>query len=55
MLSVASHWKATIQIYSLKNFQNIKKFIAFSLPKNAMSRFGSLGPLGIKIQTLWLV
>jgi hypothetical protein len=30
MLRVASHWKATIHIYSLKRFQKIQKFIAFT-------------------------
>jgi hypothetical protein len=25
----ASHWKATIHIYSLKKFQKIQEFIAF--------------------------
>jgi hypothetical protein len=27
---VASHWKATTHIYSLKEFQKIQKFIAFT-------------------------
>jgi hypothetical protein len=30
MLRVASHWKAIIHIYSLKKFQKIQKFIAFT-------------------------
>jgi hypothetical protein len=41
-----SHWKATIHIYNLKKSQKIQKFIA--LPKNEKSRFGFLGPLGVK-------
>jgi hypothetical protein len=30
MLRVASHWKATIHIYSLKKCQKIQKFIALT-------------------------
>jgi hypothetical protein len=30
MLRVASHWKTTIHIYSLKKFQKIQKIIAFT-------------------------
>jgi hypothetical protein len=29
MFHATPHWKATIQIYSLKKFQKIQKFIAF--------------------------
>jgi hypothetical protein len=31
MLCVASHWKATIHIYSLKKFQKIQKFAKAAL------------------------
>jgi hypothetical protein len=32
MLHGASHWKATIYIYSLKKFQTIHKHIVFTTP-----------------------
>ena len=50
MLRVASHGKATIYIYSLKKVsKNPRIYCIFSnLPKNTMSRFGLLGPLGVK-------
>jgi hypothetical protein len=31
MLYIASNWKATIHIYSLKKFPKIQKFIAFTI------------------------
>jgi hypothetical protein len=30
MLRVASHWKATIRIYSLETFQKMQKFIVIT-------------------------
>ena len=32
MLHGASHWKATIRIYTLKKFQKIHKHIVFTTP-----------------------
>jgi hypothetical protein len=49
MLCVASHWKATIHIYSLKKFQKIQKFITFTAAcsKSLNSTYGTHGPLGV--------
>jgi hypothetical protein len=50
MLHVASHWKATINIYRLKKFQKIKKIIAFRVacPVLLNSTYETHGPLGVK-------
>ena len=50
-LCVASHWKATIHIYSLKKFQKIQKFIAFTTAclKSLNSIYGTHKPLGVKV------
>jgi hypothetical protein len=50
MLRVAFQWKATIHIYSLKKFQKIQKFIAFTAasPESLNSTYGIHGPLGVK-------
>jgi hypothetical protein len=50
MLCVASHWKATIHIYSLKKFQKIQKFIAFTAacPKSLNFIYGTHMPSMVK-------
>jgi hypothetical protein len=49
MLRIASHWKATIHIYSLKKFQKIQKFIEFTTAclKSLNSTYGTHKPLGV--------
>jgi hypothetical protein len=50
MLCVASHWKATVHMYSLKKFQKIQKVFAFTTacPKSLNSIYGNHRPLGVK-------
>ena len=52
--TLASHWKATIHIYNLKNFQKIQKFIAFMVayPKSLNSMYGIHRSLGINNKKL---
>jgi hypothetical protein len=49
MLCVASHWKATIHIYSLKKFQKIQIFFAVIAvcPESLNSIYGAHRPLGV--------
>jgi hypothetical protein len=48
MLHEASHWKATMHIYSLNFFEKINKIIEFTTAcQKCKKSFGSLGPLEI--------